>query len=75
VIRSGGPQCLARNLEIGRALDLERSKMRIPPHRRHLEHRVLEGELRLLRHHCHAARHSCTRDRAEIGAVERDPSV
>ena len=55
-----------------RAFDLERAEVRIAAHRRHFEHRVLEGELRLLRNHRHAPRHRRARDRAEIDAVERD---
>ena len=46
--------------------------MRIAAHRRHLEHRVLEGELRFLRHHRHPPRDDRAGHRAEIGAVEHD---
>ena len=42
---------IARDGEIARPFELEQPEMRMPAHQHHLEHGVLEGELRLLRHH------------------------
>ena len=73
--RAGCAQRVARNLEIVGAFDLERAQMRIAAHHRHLEHRVLEGELRLLRHHRHPPRDVAARGivRRSTPSSRRDP--
>ena len=45
---------IARDREVVGPFELEQPEMRMPAHQDHLEHRVLEGQLRLLRHDRHA---------------------
>ena len=64
---------VARDLEIAGPFNFERPKMWIATHRRHLEHRVLERELCLLRHHRHPSRDNGPRKGEQARAVEQDP--
>ena len=50
-------QRVARDGEVVRAFELEQPEMRMPAHQHHLEHRVLECEMRFLRHDGDPARH------------------
>ena len=68
--RAGRRQRVARDREIGRALDLERAEVRIAPHQDDFAHAVVEGEVRLLRHDRHAARERPARRPLETRAVE-----
>ena len=64
VERAGRRSAPARELEIVRSFDLERPRVRIAAHDRHFQHRVVEGQLRFLRHHGHPRRQVAAPQRA-----------
>ena len=70
--RSGRRQRLARDREVGRALDLEGSEMRIPAHHHDFENRVVEREVGFLWYHGHAPCQCAARDGRQVGCLEQD---
>ena len=60
----------ARQLVVPRAFDLERAEVRIAPHQHDFEHRVVEREVRLLRHDRHAPRQQRARHPPQVLPVE-----
>ena len=70
----GGGERRAGECDVLRAFDLERAEVGVAAHERDLVHRIVEGELGLLRDDRHAARQHPTRDRLDVASVELDPS-
>ena len=70
--RAGGVERRQRARHVIRSFDLEGAQVRIPPHQHDFEHRVVEREMRLLRHDRHLAGELRPRNSAQVAAVQPD---
>ncbi len=69
---AGGCERLPGNGHVARALEGECAKVRIAPHQRNLEHRVVEREVGFLRHDRDRTRQGGAGERRQVRAVQRD---